>query len=131
MSWKDCKWVEDFDAQHVLGSDGNLYAWAICATPGCTNRVNLGKSDKYCFPCSGSGQTFPDMDLAFMERAFAELNRVMRLRPICPMTEENFCATFREILQEPARAARAAARTDQEWAELRKRIKDGAWRPEQ
>lgn len=55
------KWVEAVDEQTVIGSDGVLYHWPTCATPRCTNRVCIGKSDKYCYPCSGSGKSFDEL----------------------------------------------------------------------
>lgn len=52
MSWSECEWVENV-AEHrdlVLGSDGNLYHWPMCAVPGCGNRSCLRLNSVKCYP---------------------------------------------------------------------------------
>lgn len=49
---RDCwfVWEDDDGAIHGMW-------WPFCEIPGCPNRICIGKSDRFCWPHSGSGRT--------------------------------------------------------------------------
>jgi hypothetical protein len=41
--------------------DGRTWWWERCQIPGCPNFICVGKSDRFCWPHSGSGESLETM----------------------------------------------------------------------
>jgi hypothetical protein len=84
--------------------DGRAFWWDRCEIPDCPNFVCRGRSDRFCWPHSSSGQTVADLiaDLSLapappLPAVSKEPSLLRAMERLCAMPEGSCLGVYRQV----------------------------------